>query len=187
MPVRPRRYRAYMRMLAIVVGLSLTLQGCGGGIPAGDIYVCDENGNCQVLPATPAPPAPTPQGCVDPQNIRFLYPLSYPAVGTTMYFAAKPGVVVSSALAMELVYFTSSGPNSDGPTHTEVGNTVINVTGNVPPYILPLPAGYTTVYESQNLPLPYNVIVSVNVVDTRTPAICALAGIAGFNTEPPDD
>lgn len=177
-----------MRMFALAgIGLSLfLLQGCGDGPPAGYINICDEEGNCQFVPATPPPPAPTPVGCVDPQNIRFLYPLTYPAATNTMYFAAKPGVVVSPALAMEVVYWTSSGPNSVGPTYTEIGNTVINVTGNAPSYVLPLPAGYTTVYESQNLPLPYNVIINVNVIDTRNPAICDLAGIAGFNTQPPD-
>jgi len=148
------------------VGLSLILlQGCGG---AGSVDPCPT-------------PEPTPVGCVDSSEVQDLYPLTYPAVANTMYFAAKPGVVVSAALAMEVVYWT---PN--GPTNTEIGDPVVSVTGNVPSYVLPLPAGYTDVYESQNLPLPYNFIISVNLVDTRNPAICSLVWIAGFNTEPPD-
>lgn len=136
------------------LGLSLfLLQGCGGNVPGTN--VCDPNtGICSFY--TPEPtPSPTPLGCVDPQNVQLLYPVNYPAVNyqNTMYFTAQAGVSVSPYLAMELMYETNQ---TNSPWYTEIGSTVVNVTDDVPSYVPTPPPGYSTVYESQNLPIPQN-------------------------------
>ena len=174
-----------MYTVVVVVGLALfLLPACAGNIPGAS--VCDPyTGDCSFVPSTPQPtPVPTPIGCVDPQDVQYLYPINLPSTNyaNTLYFTAEAGVVVSPALAMELMYQTTA----DGPFYTEIGDTAINVTGDVPSYVPSPPPGYNTIYASQNLPIPNDAAIFVNIVDTRTPPACSPAGIAGLTTWPVD-
>ena len=100
-----------------------------------------------------------------------------------MYFTAQAGVSVSPYLAMELMYETDQ---TNSPWYTEIGSTVVNVTDDVPSYVPTPPPGYSTVYESQNLPIPQNAGIDILVIDTRNPAICSVAGVGVLSTSPVD-